>query len=130
MPFPFLCLLFAFILIYIPRLVVAKAQIDMPEGLDNKTPRDQQTRLSPLGKRANGAHNNSFEAFAPFAAAVFVAHLGQANPQTSSILAGAFVAARVVYLGLYLGDLDKLRTMVWLTGFGLTIALFVLPYFR
>lgn len=125
---PFLCVVLAFALIYIPRIFAAVAQGKQPEGFDNKHPRDQQARLSGWGKRAVGAHLNGFEAFAPFAAAVFVCHLTKANVTWSANLAVLFVAARALYVALYLANLDKVRTLVWVTGFGATFALFLLPY--
>src|SRR5262245_54155516 len=91
MTVPFVCVFLAAILVYVPRVFVLIAQTRMPEGLDNKDPRGQQTRLTGWGKRAQGAHLNAFEAFAPFAAAVFVSHLGGANPQRAAWLAIAFV---------------------------------------
>lgn len=125
---PFICVALAFVLIYIPRIFAAVAQGMQPEGFDNKHPRDQQARLPGWGKRAVGAHLNGFEAFAPFAAAVFVCHLASANAAWSANLAVTFVAARAVYIALYIGNVDKVRTAVWGVGFGSTLALFLLPY--
>ena len=125
---PFLCVVLAFALIYLPRIFAAVAQTKMPGGMDNKHPRDQQAQLTGWGKRAAGAHLNGFEAFAPFAAAVIIAHLAHANAVWSVNLAVLFLVARAIYIALYIGNIDKLRTVVWLLGFGLTIALFLLPY--
>jgi uncharacterized MAPEG superfamily protein len=125
---PFVCVALAFVLIYIPRIFAAVAQGMRPEGFDNKHPRDQQARLEGWGKRAVGAHLNGFEAFAPFAAAVFICHLAHANAGWSTNLAVAFVAARALYIALYIGNVDKVRTAVWGVGFGSTFALFLLPY--
>jgi len=125
---PFLCVFLAFLLIYLPRLFVLVAQARQPEGFDNRHPRDQQARLSGWGRRANAAHANSFEAFAPFAAAVLVAHLAGADARWSSILAIVFVAARTVYPMLYIANLDKLRTTVWSIGFLSVAGLFVLRW--
>ena len=128
MTVPFVCVFAAWILIWVPRLFVVAAQSKMPEGLDNKTPRDQQLRLGGWGKRAQGAHMNAFESFAPFAAAVLIAHAGHGDEKKAGLLAIAFVALRVIYTGLYLADLDKLRSLVWLVGAAATGALFVLPW--
>jgi uncharacterized MAPEG superfamily protein len=127
MTIPFACILAAFVLIWVPRAVVAGEQAKQPEGYDNRNPREQQARLSGRGKRAQAAHNNTFESFAPFAAAVFVAHLGHANERWSTILACTFVAARVVYPFLYIADIDKGRSAVWFVGLLATVGLFVLP---
>ena len=43
-------------------------------GFDNQAPREWLGRLGGWRARAHAAHLNSFEAFAPFAAAVIIAH--------------------------------------------------------
>jgi len=125
---PFFCVFLAFLLIYVPRVVVLVAQARRPEGFDNRHPRDQQARLEDWGRRANAAHANSFEAFAPFAAAVLIAHLAGANPRWSTILSLVFVGARTVYPLLYIANWDKLRTTVWSIGFLAVIGLFGLRW--
>lgn len=113
---PYYCLLAAFLLIYIPRLFVLRAQMRQPEGLDNAYPRAQQAKLSGLALRAQGAHMNAFEAFAPFAAGVLACDLRHVDPARIDLLAMSFVAARVVYLGLYLGNVPPARSLVWFVG--------------
>ncbi len=126
---PFVCVLIAFVLIYVPKLPLAIAQARQPEGYDNKNPRAQQDALEGWGARARGAHYNGFEAFPPFAAAVFVAHLGgAAADHRASILAIAFVVARTLYIGAYLANLDYLRSAIWGIGMLCTVALFCLPW--
>lgn len=127
---PLLCVTIAFVLIYVPRVFVAIGQSRMPEGMDNKHPRDQQARLTGWAKRAQAAHDNSFESFAPFAAAVFVAHLAGGDPAVASTLAIAFVALRALYIGVYLANIDKVRSLVWTGGMACTVGLFLLPYFQ
>src|SRR4051812_45053902 len=97
MTLPLFCVFIAFVLIYVPRVFVFRAQAKQPEGFDNKHPRDQQTRLPDWGRRAQAAHNNAFESFAPFAAAVLVAHVAGADPRISSLLALTYVGARMFY---------------------------------
>jgi uncharacterized MAPEG superfamily protein len=128
MTIPLLCIFIAFILIYVPRVIVARDQARQPEGFDNRNPRDQQARLTGAGKRAHAAHQNALEGFAPFAAAVFTAHLTGADPRWSSILAVTYVAARVVYIGVYLADKAPLRSAVWMIGFLATGGLFLLKW--
>lgn len=127
MTVPFYCVAFAFLHIYFPRLFVIVGQAKRPEGFDNRHPRAQQAQLTGWAARANGAHLNSFEAFAPFAAAVVVAHLAHANPAHAAALALTHVAARVAYVWLYLGNLASLRSLVWSVGFLSTLALFASP---
>ncbi len=128
MNIPFICVGVAFLLIYLSKIPLGIAMARQAEGYDNKFPRDQQNRLSGWGKRALGAHLNSIEAFAPFAAAVIISHISQANPVWTTRLALAFIVARVVYLALYLANLDKLRSLVWFVGILATAGLFILPW--
>jgi uncharacterized MAPEG superfamily protein len=116
-------------LIWVPRVFVLRAQIAQPGGLDNRYPRDQQTRLEGLPRRANAAHSNTFEAFAPFAAAVIIAHLAGANAHWSAILSVAFVVLRCIYVAAYLGDRSSLRSVVWILGLATTWLLFLLGVF-
>lgn len=116
-------------LIYGSRLLVAKGQLDRPEGMDNAHPRAQQAKLEGGAARALGAHQNAFEAFAPFAVAVVFASLGPAYAQRHDLIDGlawAHFASRVVYTGLYVGDIPSARTGLWLVGQGITTALFII----
>lgn len=120
----------ALALIYVPRMFVARAQAMLPGGYDNADPRAQQARLEGLGRRAQGAHMNGFEAFAPFAAAVILCEvLGAARAWTDR-LAIAFVVARCVYVALYLGNKSTARSSVWGLGFLSTLGLYLLPWLR
>lgn len=128
MTIPFICVFLALMLIYVPRAVVAREQARQPEGYDNQHPRDQQAKLTGLGRRAQAAHENSFEGFAPFAAAVIIAHLAGADARWSAILAVVYVASRAVYLGLYLGNKPSARSAVWALGLLAIIGLFTLKW--
>lgn len=128
MTIPFYCVLAAFVLIMVPRIFVARAQIALG-GYDNHNPRDQQAKLTGLGRRAQAAHMNAFEAFSPFAASVLTAHLAHGNERWAAILAVTFVVARVAYTVAYLGDLPTLRSTLWSIGILATGALFLLPLF-
>lgn len=101
---------------------LAKAQ----SGFDNNAPREWLGRLTGWRARAHAAHLNSFEAFAPFAAAVIIAHLAHAPQGRIDWLAMGFVAARIAYIGLYITDLAGLRTIAWMVAMGCVIGLFVI----
>lgn len=126
---PFVCVLIAFLLIYLPKIPLSVAMAKEGAGYDNKSPREQQARLTGWGARARAAHMNAFESFPPFAAAVVIAHLAKADPVWSAKLAIAHVAARTVYPLIYMANLGTLRSLVWGVGFLATIGLFVLPFF-
>jgi uncharacterized MAPEG superfamily protein len=124
---PLICILVAFLLIFLPKFPIAIAQARLPGGYDNKDPRAQQAALTGWGARARNAHANAFESFAPFAAAVLVAHLAHADPGWSAILALVHVGARTAYPFVYLANLGMLRSAVWTVGFAATVGLFILP---
>ena len=92
---------------------------------DNRAPRDYLGRVKGLAARANWAHLNAFEAFAPFAAAVLVAQRVGVDQGIVDGLALAFIAARVLHGLFYLADQAMLRSAAWLIGIGCVIALFV-----
>ncbi len=93
--------------------------------VDNKNWRaDQLPELTGAGARAYSAQANAWEAVAMFTAAVVVAHLAGADPELSSIAAMIFIVARIAHAILYIADLDKLRTVVFLVGWGCCLWLF------
>jgi uncharacterized MAPEG superfamily protein len=120
------CIVAAWLVIYLTKLPVAVA-MQRAGGYDNHLPRAQQARLEGWGARSVAAHQNGFEAFAPFAAAVIVAQLGSGPQQIVDLLAICFVAARVGYVICYLADWASLRSAVWSLGFLATFALFAAP---
>jgi len=113
---PYCSIVAAFLLIYIPRQVVGTEMKKQEGGYNNSDPRAQQARLEGLGRRALGAHNNAFEAFAPFAIGVLAAM--QRSPHRDVIVAVCigFVVVRTVYMIAYLGDKSGLRSGMWGLG--------------
>lgn len=112
------CIVVAFLLIYVPRIFVARAQARAPGGYDNRHPREQYAQLDPMGKRAQAAHMNAFESFPAFAAAVLLASIQYAHdrPVDPSIIDGlavGHVVARALYTALYIGDKATARSAVW-----------------
>lgn len=93
-------------------------------GYDNHDPRSWAQGLTGRRKRADAAQANSWEAFPVFAAGVLVAQQAGAPQGTVDVIAAAFIAARIAYIGLYVADRAALRSVVWTLGFGLSIALF------
>ena len=88
-------------------------------SVDNKNWRHSQLpNLTGAGARAYSAQANAWEAVAFFTVCVLVAHLSGADPQASATAALAFLVARVLHAVLYIADLDKLRTVVFLVGWG------------
>ena len=120
------CIAAAWLVVYAGKLPVALA-MHKAGGYDNRHPRAQRAALTGWGARSVAAHLNGFETFAPFAAAVLVAHISGARPELVDLLAVVFVASRVIYVGLYLADLATLRSLVWSVGWVATLALFLSP---
>ena len=121
---PFIAILLAYALIYVPRMVVSKAMAAQPGGYNNRDPRAAIALLDGPAKRAANAHNNGFEAFAPFAAAVFMS-LRSGKLNLIAILCIAFIALRAGYIWAYIADNAKLRSPMWFLGALCTVALMV-----
>ncbi len=107
----------------LPYVTVALAKAGA-RGYDNAEPRVSEARLTGWRARANAAHANHFEAFAPFAAAVILAESGHAAPATIGWLAGAFILLRIAYVAAYLTNRATLRSTLWGLAFACVLALF------
>ncbi|MGY6519297.1 MAG: MAPEG family protein [Lysobacteraceae bacterium] len=95
------------------------------ERFNNRHPRQWQARLEGFPARAHAAHQNSFEAFPLFAAAVIIAHLQGNGGGLVDLLAIAYIAARLIYGLLYLADRHLERSLVWLVALVINVAIFV-----
>ena len=149
------CVLIAALLPYV-WISLAKAS---GSRYDNRNPRAWLAAQSGNDRvqRANAAHLNAFEAFAPFAAGVVMAQLAGVAPgtiallavvfialrvlhgvlflagvapATIALLAVAFVALRVLHGVLFLAGAASARSLVWLAGFLCVLALLVLAALR
>jgi uncharacterized MAPEG superfamily protein len=106
------CLFIATLLPFLAKVPVAYAMNKL-DGYNNKHPRKQQSELTGFGARALAAHQNAFESLIIFAPAVLLAIATQHTGTNIGILAIVHVCARVLYNGLYLVNIDKLRSLVW-----------------
>ena len=97
-------------------------------GFDNNNPRAWLARQTDWRARANAAQANSFEALPFFIGAVVIAHQFGAYQLRLDVLAGLFVLLRVVYILLYVANLASLRSVVWLLGLGVNIAILFAGY--
>ncbi|MEZ5567531.1 MAG: MAPEG family protein [Halioglobus sp.] len=95
-------------------------------SVDNKEPRVQSQQLTGAGARAVAAQANSWEALAIFSAAVLAISVSGVALASISTLALVFTALRVLYIPLYIGNLDALRSLVFLAGYGICMYLFYL----
>ena len=95
------------------------------KGFDNSRPREWLAQQQGAGARAHAAQQNSWEAFAFFSACVFAAHLALAPQPRIDALAIAFIVVRVLYILCYVMDKPTLRSISWVAGFGLALAIFL-----
>jgi uncharacterized MAPEG superfamily protein len=120
----------AFWCVFIAGLLPYAASLSAKVGaasFDNNEPRAWLGRQQGYRARANAAQQNGFEAFAFFAAAVIVAHISRGPQAQVDTLAMVFVAARVLYLVMYLGGWSTLRSLVWAVGMVCTVWIFLTP---
>lgn len=125
MPFAYWCILIAALL---PIVWVKYAKAGFIG--DNRHPRDIIESLPPQKRRAYAAHQNAFESFPFFAAAVIIAITQGAPVGVVNALAAAYVLLRVVHGCLYVGDQPSLRSLVYAAAFAVNIAIFVSPIFK
>lgn len=106
----------------IPILAVYPAKFD--RALDNRDPRARHAEQTGLARRAYAAHQNGFEAFAFFAAAVIIATLTGADGTIVDRLAVAFVLVRIAYTLAYFAGLSFVRSGLFALGWGASAAIF------
>ena len=93
--------------------------------LTPKNYRDPTAREGPLwGQRANRAHINAVEAFAPFAALVLVAHVGGVSNEATAMWAALFFWARLAHAVIYILGIPFLRTIIFTAGFVAVVGIF------
>lgn len=121
MTFAYWCVLIA---IFLP-LVWAGVAKAGASGFDNARPRVFLSALHGWRQRANWAQQNAWEALAPFAAGVIIAHSTGVAQQRIDLLAGLFILARVLHGTFYIADRPTLRSLVWVAGFLCVCLLFI-----
>lgn len=123
MPLALWCVLAAGIL---PIVTVGLAKWGAPD-FDNGDPRGWSGGLKGWRARAFAAHQNGFEVFPFFAAAVLAAATQGTATGTVGLLAAAFVVSRLAYVWAYVADRPTVRSAIWSVGFFLTVAIFTAP---
>jgi uncharacterized MAPEG superfamily protein len=123
---PYIAIALAFGLVYVPRLIVSREMAKLEGGYDNSEPRAQQAKLDGLGRRALGAHQNGFEAFAPFAVGVLASIQRGGNVQAAAYMSILFIVARSAYVYAYLANKPTLRSGMWTLGILATSVLMIL----
>jgi len=118
-------LIIAALLPYLAKGPVAHAMSKLG-GYDNNHPRAQQGKLTGFGARALAAHQNAFESFMIFAAAILLAISTHHIDETIQQLAAIYIIARVIYNLLYLFNIGILRSVVWFISLGSSLAIMML----
>ena len=95
-------------------------------SVDNKEPRVQSQQLSGPGARAVAAQSNSWEALAVFSAAILAVFIGGIDLDSIRMPVMIFTALRIAYIPAYIADLDKLRSLIFIGGYGICIYLIYL----
>ena len=93
-------------------------------SVDNKEPRLQSLQLTGAGARAVAAQSNTWEALGVYSAAILAVFISGIDLQSISTPIMVFVALRVAYIPLYIGNIDKLRSLSFIAGLGICIYLF------
>jgi uncharacterized MAPEG superfamily protein len=93
---------------------------------DNNHPRQWAAGLEGFRARAYAAHQNHFEFFPFFAAAVIIAEMKTGGSGLMNGLAIAAIAARIAYTFCYLKNHANLRSLCWFIGILCITGLFVL----
>lgn len=79
---------------------------------------DPTPRPVPLwGQRANRAHLNAVEAFAPYAALVLLVHVAGKESAMTAFWAGAFFWVRLAHAIVYYFAVPFVRTLLFTLGF-------------
>lgn len=101
----------------------------LPRGAgryNNKHPREWAANLTGWQARANAAQMNGFEILPLFVAAVLLAQQAQAAQGRIDLLALSFIGLRLAYVALYLANQHLLRSLVWMAGVAVCVALFMM----
>jgi len=106
---------------------VAPAKIGGRRDYDNANPRDPLFYSPGFRTRALGAHQNGYEAFPFFAAAVLLAEMRDVPQGMVDVVAVGFLLARCGYVVAYWTDRPTLRSIIWAVAFALNVWIFLLP---
>ena len=104
MTFAYWCVLIAAAMMPLVWVGIAKSGVCRTTTMTGRAPR--WPSAEGRAQRAHWAEQNALEAFPPFAAGVIIAHLtgGAAQLTTINVLAGVFIAARMVHGLAYVSD--------------------------
>jgi uncharacterized MAPEG superfamily protein len=114
----------AAVLIYLPYILVAIGRFQA--GFDMGAPRAIFDKLPDYAKRANWAHQNSFETFVTFAAAALMAYVTKQDSPYAANLAIAFVGSRFLFSVFYIINFPIGRSLMFGVGSFATASLMIM----
>lgn len=94
--------------------------------IDNQNPRKQYLLLDGLGGRAVAAQQNTWEALAVYSAALIAVSITNVAGEAIATACLIFMISRFLFVGFYLINQDKLRTLTFASGFGACLYMFYL----
>ena len=109
---------------YVIALVQTYGLPGPPQYTDPRTATNTENPLPPWGVRANRAHLNAVEAFAPFAALVLVAHFAGKETATVVCCVMGFFWLRLAHAIVVLLGLPYIRTIVFTLGWIAELVIF------
>lgn len=85
-------------------------------------------QVTPRTGRLMRALNNHFEGLILFTLAVVVVTLGDKTSGLTAAFAWTYLVARVLYIPAYYFGLTPWRSLIWIVGFGSTMAMLLLAF--
>jgi uncharacterized MAPEG superfamily protein len=98
----------------------------MRKVYSNHAPRNWREKADRKSKRASWAHDNSWEAFAPFAAAVILCKISDVDPYILNSISAGFISCRILHGIFYIYDLATLRSSIWGVGIVMVFTMYIL----
>ncbi|UFP93969.1 MAPEG family protein [Gloeobacter morelensis] len=123
--FLYYCLAAAAALVYVPFVLVALGRLQV--GYDYAAPRAMFDKLPPYAQRATWAHQNAFEGFALYTAAVLMVLVSGRNGEWANTLAVAYLAFRAGHGLFYIANLPWLRSGMWILAMTCIAGLMAIP---
>jgi uncharacterized MAPEG superfamily protein len=111
----------AAILVYFPYMVTAYGRFKV--GFDPSAPRALFDKLPDYAKRASWAHQNSWEVFVLYVAAVMMVCVSGKASDSTDLTAVVFLVSRFLFSIFYILNLPWLRSPAWLASIICTASL-------
>ena len=108
-------------LIYVPYIVVALERVKLAQTMENSMevfarPRFYADKLPDFAKRANWAHQNSFESFALYAPAAVMAYVTGQDSRAVFLAVVAYLVGRLLFSVFYILNVAPLRSLMFGVG--------------